>query len=492
MNIMYPKKLIEISTHGKSVSHLIKTMSKEAPVLPKCTPSGIGSIELPLKEDPFNIPCRFRVNGGKITDYYPDEDGDFDESDNELTSALMSILLGITGEGLNHIPIEFCHKFTYPDNNSTYGTPVYVGGVNEDGVVKLFDHDINLENTVVGMPTVDGSDYVYHRIGKAERIPLQVDILPIDGVLSMYDNLMETEFYRNQKLKNPTWVVGQPITTLSCGGFKLNPFIPTKISDVEYGFVAFQAHPRSDADDESVFTNGKIIIDGVPYVIRDLLDSSDGLMINDGVLNISEQGRYNYMITMCCTVNRTQVMIAMENPKVSFSPSHSPEVMSNAMYTSDTKLEACLTPPAIAPFGVTNQTGLYVPYGDDSRLTELWGDISINGISYGRKRFIDGFRDLNDVSIGGIRFQFYYGDDGVFTMTLGDMFGSSEGKVNLNVYYSIEIKFDSDPLYLKPTNVYYGSHRRSVPYYNPNPSGSLDVVTNTFRVFMKYIESVPT
>lgn len=43
---MYPNKLIETSTHGKSVSYLIKTIRREAPVLPKCMPVGMASLNL--------------------------------------------------------------------------------------------------------------------------------------------------------------------------------------------------------------------------------------------------------------------------------------------------------------------------------------------------------------------------------------------------------------------------------------------------------------
>lgn len=78
MNITYPNKLIERLTHGKSTSHLIKTMSKEAPALPKCIPVGIGTIPLDIIMMDNPDIYSFRINDGDIITVRTDTEDGFD------------------------------------------------------------------------------------------------------------------------------------------------------------------------------------------------------------------------------------------------------------------------------------------------------------------------------------------------------------------------------------------------------------------------------
>lgn len=487
---MYPKKLIETSTHGKSVSHLIKTMSKEAPVLPKCIPVGIGTIPFDLNGVNSVDIYSFRINDGDIVTVRGDSDS---APELDVINKLASVLYGKTDEFFTHPMIPGLHKFSPPDDWGVHGYPQYIGGVDIDGCVELLGHRINLENTVMEYPDIMTENISYYRISKAVSKPHKVEILPSEeGDFSLYDLLMETEFYKHQRLQTPTWVDGQPIVTLTCGGFELEPFIPTKLSDMEIGFVEFQTWAKSDADDTYDLLNKTYInIGDQRYLFNDILDVDDGVVVNDGVLKFESRDG-SYLMSVCCTDSRTPVNIVINNPKLRvnlLSSNGDREVpYSNARVTNSSLFEACLTPPAIAPFHASSQTGLYVPYSDHNGLKELWGEVTINGKSYGRKQFINGFRELSTV-IGGHDFRFHYGDDGNLVINLGSDYGHG---MNTNVYYKVEVKFDSDPRYLKPTNVWYNTRSRSVPFYDKNPTASLNVPTNALTVFMRYTENDPS
>lgn len=488
--IKYRTKLIEKLTHGKSVSHLIRTMSKEAPVLPKCIPVGMGTIPLDMSGMNSVDVYSFRINDGDIVTVRGDSDmvPDFD-----VINKLSSVLYGKTDEFFTHPMIPGLHKFSLPDDWGVYGYPQYIGGVDIDGCVELLGHRINLENTVMEYPVIMTDEITYYRISKAVSKPHKVEILPSEeDDFSLYDLLMDIEFYKHQRLQTPTWVDGQPIVTLTCGGFELEPFTPTELSDMEIGFVEFQAWAKSDADDTYDLLNKTYInIGDQRYLFNDILDADDGVVVNDGVLKFESRDG-SYLMSVCCTDSRTPVNIVINNPKLEFNlygqPIGDGPQLTNARITNRSLLEACLTPPAIAPFHASRQTGLYVPYSNHDGLKELWGEVTINGKSYGRKQFINGFRTINAV-IGGHDFRFRYGDDGNLVINLGSDYGHG---MNTNVYYKIEVKFDSDPMYLKPTNVWYNTRSWSVPFYGKNPTASLNVPTNVFTVFMKYMEMQQT
>jgi hypothetical protein len=260
---------------------------------------------------------------------------------------------------------------------------------------------------------------------------------------------------------------------------------------MEIGFVEFQAWAKSDADDTyDLLDKTYINIGDQRYLFNDILDADDGVVVNDGVLKFESRDG-SYLMSVCCTDSRTPVNIVINNPKLEFNlygqPIGDGPQLTNARITDRSLLEACLTPPAIAPFHASRQTGLYVPYSNHDGLNELWGEVTINGKSYGRKQFISGFRVMNTV-IGGHDFRFEYGDDGNLVINLGSDYGHG---MNTNVYYKVEVKFDSDSMYLKPTNVWYNTRSWSVPFYDRNPTASLNVPTNTLTVFMKYTENAP-
>lgn len=495
---MYPNKLIETSTHGKSVSYLIKTISKEAPVLPKCVPVGIGTI--PFDMDYMNSidEYSFRINDGDILTFSNDSNT---MPELDVISKLFDFMYGKTEEAFVYPVIPALHKFHLPDDVGMYNYPQYVGGLDMDGCVELLGHRINLENTVMEYPDIMTDKSTYYRISKAVSKPHKVEIFPSEeSDSSFYDFLMDTEFYKHQRLQIPTWVDGQPIVTLTCGGFELEPFTPTELSDMEIGFVEFQTWAKSDADDTyNVLDNTYINIDNERYLFNDILDADDGVVVNDGVLKLESRDG-SYLMSVCCTENRIPVNVRIDNSRLEFATmdNHPSEVRqydggmplprySNARVTDLSSFEACLTPPAIAPFHASSQTGLHVPYSNHNGLTELWGEVTINGKSYGRKQFINGFREMNTV-IGGHDFRFEYGDDGNLVIDLGSEYDHG---MNTNVYYKIEVKFDSDPMYLKPTNVWYNTRSWGIPFDNRNPTASLNVPTNTLTVFMKYTENEP-
>ena len=487
---MYPNKLIETSTHGRSMSHLIKTINSKTPVLPTCIPVGICTIPLDIHETNRADIYSFRINDGDIVTF---EANTGNVPDLDVINKLTSVLYGKTDEFFTHPMIPGLHKFSLPDNWGVDGYPQYVGGVDIDGCVELLGHRINLENTVMEYPDIMTDNITYYRISKAVSKPHKVEILPSEeDDFSLYDLLMDIEFYKHQKLQTPTWVDGQPIVTLTCGGFELEPFTPTELSDMEIGFVEFQAWAKSDADDTYDLLNKTYInIGDQRYLFNDILDADDGVVVNDGVLKFESRDG-SYLMSVCCTDSRTPVNIVINNPKleVNLLSSNGDRKVpySNARVTNSSLLEACLTPPAIAPFHASRQTGLYVPYSKHNGLKELWGEVTINGKSYGRKQFIDEFREMRTV-IGGHNFRFEYGDEGNLVINLGSDYGHG---MNTNVYYKVEVKFDSDPMYLKPTNVWYNTRSWSVPFHDRNPTSSLNVPTNTLTVFMKYTENVPT
>lgn len=501
MNIMYPTRLIETSTHGKSVSHLIKTLSNK-PAPPKCTPIGIGTISFNPYDNIVPDVYSFRINDGDIVTVEMNVEVEIPPSLDVITK-MYDFMTGKTDDAFVYPPIPLLYKFHLPDDIGVHSYPQYVGGVDGDGCVELYDHRINLENTIMQYPNLVTGEVTYYRISKAVSKPHKVEILPgEEGLFSFYDALMIDEFYRHQRLQISPWVDGEPIVTLTCGGFELEPFIPTELSDIELGFVEFQTWAKSDADDTYALLNNTYInIDDKSYLFNDILDADDGVVVNDGVLRLESRDG-SYLMSVCCTENRIPVDVRIDNSRLEFVvmdnqpggvrqldvgmplPSYS-----NARVTDVSLLEACLTPPAIAPFHASRQTGLYVPYSNHDGLKELWGEVTINGKSYGRKQFIDGFRDDLNTVIDGHTFHFYYGDDGNLVINLGSDYGHG---MNTNVYYKIEVKFDSDPMYLKPTNVWYNTRSWNIPFNDRNPTGSLNVPTNTLTVFMKYTENVAT
>ena len=495
---MYPKKLIETSTHGKSVSHLIKTLSNK-PAPPKCTPIGIGTISFNPYDNIVPDVYSFRINDGDTITVRTDTGDGFDI---DALAKMNDFMTGKTDDAFVYPAIPLLYKFHLPDDMGMYNYPQYVGGVDGDGCVELYGHRINLENTIIELPNIITRDVTYYRISKAVSKSHKVEILPgEEGLFSFYDALMSNEFYRHQRLQISPWVDGEPMVTLTCGGFELEPFIPTELSDIELGFVEFQTWAKSDADDTyNLLNNTYINIDDKRYLFNDILDADDGVVVNDGVLKLESRDG-SYLMSVCCTENRIPVDVRIDNSRLEFvvmdnQPSGgvrqfdegmSLPSYSNARVTDDSLLEACLTPPAIAPFHASRQTGLYVPYSNHDGLKELWGEVTINGKSYGRKQFIDGFRDDLNTVIDGHTFHFYYGDDGNLVINLGSDYGHG---MNTNVYYKIEVKFDSDPMYLKPTNVWYNTRSWNIPFNDRNPTGSLNVPTNTLTVFMKYTEMV--
>ena len=62
--------------------------------------------------------------------------------------------------------------------------------------------------------------------------------------------------------------------------------------------------------------------------------------------------------------------------------------------------------------------------------------------------------------------------------------------MNTNVYYKIEVKFDSDPMYLKPTGVWYQTQGWDSPLLNNNFTTSLDTRTNKLTAFMRYMDAI--
>lgn len=79
---MYPNKLIETSTHGKSVSYLIKTIRREAPVLPKCMPVGMVSLNL------ATLMSQLESDYGPLSESYnaaPRSTGDLDSPGPSIT-----------------------------------------------------------------------------------------------------------------------------------------------------------------------------------------------------------------------------------------------------------------------------------------------------------------------------------------------------------------------------------------------------------------------
>lgn len=494
---MYPKKLIETSTHGKSVSHLIKTLDKK-PAPPKCVPVGIGTIAFNQYDNIVPDVYSFRINDGDIVTV--EMNVEMPPSLDVITK-MYDFVTGKTDDAFVYPPIPLLYKFHLPDDTGVYNYPQYVGGVDGDGCVELYDHRINLENTVMEYPNFIPGEVTYYRISKAVSKPHKVEILPgEEGEFSFYDALMSDEFYRHQRLQISPWVDGEPMVTLTCGGFELDPFIPTELSDIELGFVEFQTWAKSDADDTyDLLNNTYINIDDKRYLFNDILDADDGVVVNDGVLKLESRDG-SYLMSVCCTENRIPVDVRIDNSRLEFVVMNrypmevrqldggmSPPGYSNARVTDLSSLEACLTPPAIAPFHASRQTGLHVPYGNHDGLDELWGEVTINGKSYGRKQFINGFGEIITV-IGEHSFRFRYGDDGNLVIDLGSDYDHG---MNTNVYYKIEVKFDSDTMYLKPTNVWYNTRSWNVPFYDRNPTASLNVPTNTFTVFMKYMEYRP-
>lgn len=480
-------------THGKAVSRLIKTLNKEAPPPPKCTPVGIGTIAFdpyrPITPDVYS----FRINDGDIVTARIDTD---EAPDIDVILKMFDFLYGKTDDAFVYPAIPGLHKFHLPDDGGMYNYPQYVGGLGSDGCVDLLGHRINLENTVMEYPDLMSGEVKYCRISKAVSKPHKVEVLPHEeGDFSFYDILMESEFYKHQQLQESNWIEGQPLITLTCGGFELEPFVPSKLSDMEIGFVEFEAWAISDADyTDTLLYNTQVKIDDKSYLFSDIIDSRDGVVVNDGILHLESRDG-SYLMSVCCTDKRIPIDVRIENSRLEFQITESndsetvlPSPYSNARVTDRSLLEACLTPPAIAPFHASNKTALYVPYGDHSGLTELWGEVTINGKSYGRKQFINGFREMRTV-IGGHDFRFEYGDDGNLVINLGSDYGHG---MNTNVYYKVEVKFDSDPMYLKPTNVWYNTRSWGMPFHDRNPTASLNVPTNTFTVFMKYTENVPS
>ena len=74
---MYPTRLIETSTHGKSVSHLIKTLSNK-PAPPKRTPIEIGTISFNPYDNIIPDIYSFRINDGDTITVRTDTEDGFD------------------------------------------------------------------------------------------------------------------------------------------------------------------------------------------------------------------------------------------------------------------------------------------------------------------------------------------------------------------------------------------------------------------------------
>lgn len=496
----YPTKLIETSTHGNAASHLIKTLDKK-PAPPKCTPIGISTIVGDISIRPDKITYKFRINDGPIEEIIENFalQSEFTENDTGELEKAYNLVDGIS-DGIAVYPsISMLQKF-WPPDSSWLRTPDYVGGLNEDGVVNLLGHDINLEDTVVVVYGAFMDDITYFRVGKAIRNIHKVEVFPSDEsyggegpyIRSYYGNLMYDEFYKYQKSKESEWVSGDPIVTLSCGGLPMTPLVPSKMSDVECGFVEFQIYGKSDEYDHYELINKMTFkVDDVSYSFNEVVYSDSGIPVNDGMLTITELDG-SYIMSVCCTNNRTPVNVVFDDPMLVFEvssngPGPGSGIYPNWVSPSDGSLEAVLTPPAIAPFGASNQIGLHVP---DRGVGELWGVVSINGISYGRVKLCNSSSETTFV-VNGHLFHVNYREDYNMVITLGGRSGQIPVGQNSYTYYKIEIEFDTDPMYLNPTGVWYQTQGWSNPLNNNNFTTSLDMRTNKLTAFMKYVEYIP-
>lgn len=499
MNIMYPTRLIETSTHGNAVSHLIKTLDKK-PAPPKCIPVGISTIStygLLMDGDTSEVMTfKFRINDGPIEEIIMSPEG-LGESEEEMIANLekmMDFMYGVSENIAVYPNVVLLQKFCPPDQSWAMGTPAQVGGLSEDGTLNLLGHDVNVEDTVAIIPNEVTQEITCFKVDKAIRNLHKVEIFPSlsgDGYRSYFDILLDSEFYKHQKSKESQWTEVDSIVTLSCGGLPMTPFVPSKMSDVESGFVQFEIYGKSDEYDHYELINEMTFkVDGVSYSFNEVVYSDSGIPVNDGMLTITELDG-SYLISVCCTNNRTPVNVVFDDPMLVFEvPSTGPEsiMYPNWASPSDGSLEAVLTPPAIAPFEANYKIGLHVP---NRGIGELWGVVSINDVSYGRVKLCNGSSETTFV-VNGHSFYTYYREDYNMVITLGGRFGEIPVGQNVYTYYKIEIEFDTDPMYLKPTGVWYQTRGWNNPLsYDKNPTTSLDMRTNKLTAFMKYAEYRP-
>lgn len=506
----YPTKLVERSVHGKTSSYLVKVTGKETPSLPKCIPVGISTIGSYGILIPENVVHRFRINDGPIEVI---EVSMGSSEGNPIVPEKVKNLINGVSMGLGVYPnITGLQKFYPPDAGWFPGIPDYVGGLSENGVVNLFGHDINVEDTVYVEYGFGPDDVTYFKVNKAIRNEHKVELFPSDepeeGRHSYYSNLMDNEFYRHQKSKESEWLPGEPIVTLSCGAVPFTPFIPSKPSDIECGYVEVKMRFRDGGDFGELSGPIMFKVDGVSYPFKATVDSDSGIPVNDGMLTITNiDGAY--VVSVCCTDSRTPVTVAFDDPRVIFDiyNRYGPQQSySNSIKSPDGSLKAILTPPAIAPFGASNQIGLHVP---NRGVGELWGVVSINGVSYGRKK-LGGGSSKSSFIVNGHTFNSRYDEDYNVIITLGDdgqggggiILGGkgvvvgggqprpvtdSGGNWNPYTYYKIEIEFDTTSTYLKPTGVWYQTQGWDNPLLNKNFTTSLNTRTNKLTAFMRYM-----
>ena len=361
----------------------------------------------------------------------------------------------------------------------------YEGGITETGTVNMLGHDISIENTVMTLPDMLTGEITYYRLGKVIKNSYRIEIHQFGEESSHYDTLLEHDFNKDQRELDDNWSYGDPIIVMSCGAFPMVSFVPEALGDIETSYVYFRYEIDSDAFDDELFYGETITINGNGYIIADVLDADDGIVVNDGVVRLeSWAGRFR--ISSCCTALRQPISISMENPYITFEDADpiSHELFKNFKITNNHRYDAVITPPAITPFRATNIIKLYM---SNTQTSKLWGVISINGVSYGRQQFIDGF-GTRSVFVNGLEFECRYDDDSYFIMSLGELYSTEV--VNENIYYKIEIEFETGSNNLKPSNIDYRNDY-AYRYNNVNPTSSLNVNANKVTAFMKYVQYQP-
>lgn len=481
MNIMYPKKLIETSTHGKSGSQLIKTMSKNTPTVPSpisCTPIGFSTIR--YLNDSINR-IRFKVNDEPILSL------DSINASEPSFVTFINLMVGIHGDMIVRPPVTLISSLQSPTMFSLLGNESvsYEGGITETGTVNMLGHDISIENTVMTLPDMLTGEITYCRLGKVIKNPYKVEIHQFGDESSYYDTLLEYDFNKYQSDLDYNWNYGDPIIGVSCGGFPMVSFVPEALGDTEISYVYFSYSIDSDAFDDELFYGETITINGNGYIIADVLDAHDGIVVNDGVVRLESKDG-GYRISSCCTVARQPITISIQNPYITFEDDDTDQtgLFKNFKITDNHRYDAVITPPAITPFRASNIIKLYM---SNTQTSKLWGVISINGVSYGRQQFIDGF-GTRSVFVNGLEFECRYDDDSYFIMSLGELYSTEV--VNENIYYKIEIEFETGSNNLKPSNVEYKSNYNFREIVS-NETSSLNVNANKVTAFMKYVQYQP-
>lgn len=475
---MYVNKLIDKSAHGKAVSYLIRSNSTESPTVPSpisCTPIGFSTIR--YLNDSINR-IRFKVNDEPILSL-----DSINVSEPSFVT-LNNLMVGIHDDMIVRPPVTLISSLQSPTMFSLLGNESvsYEGGITETGTVNMLGHDISIENTVIVLPDMLTEEITYYRLGKVIKNSYRIEIHQFGEESSHYDTLLEHDFNKDQRELDDNWSYGDPIIGMSCGAFPMVSFVPEALGDIETSYVYFRYEIDSDAFDDELFYGETITINGNGYIISDVLDADDGIVVNDGVMRLESRDG-GFRISSCCTALRQPISISMENPYITFEDADPirHELFKNFKITNNHRYDAVITPPAITPFRASNVIRLYM---SNTQYSKLWGVISINGVSYGRQQFIDGFGTRN-ILVNGLVFECRYDDDSQFIMSLGELYSTEV--VNENIYYKIEIEFETGSNNLKPSNIDYRNDY-AYRYNNGNSTSSLNVNANKVTAFMKYVK----